>query len=159
MSVDRNWFIHERSEALATLLLTSRSDLIVEGNRKQDDGVDFYVAIKEAENPVSTRLFVVQVKGTLSTDPDDWTENVKQLFKSGGSPLYLPVCVFVVNVRQNDMAYAWIAEPEVKSNAGSLNFFEHPDFHELNSQALDQIVNQVKAWYGSMPNNVVPRAS
>ena len=38
---DRNWFITERSEALASLMLTSRSDVTVESENKKDDGVDF----------------------------------------------------------------------------------------------------------------------
>jgi hypothetical protein len=63
------------------------------------------VALKEAENVPTTKLFVVQVKGTLSSDQREWTENVKQLYKQGGA-FYLPVCVFLVNVRKNDAAYA-----------------------------------------------------
>ncbi len=44
MSEDRNWFITERSEALASLILTSRIDLSVRSKNPQDDGVDFVVA-------------------------------------------------------------------------------------------------------------------
>src|SRR5688572_28886297 len=109
MPDDRNWFIHERSDALASLLLSSRPDLTVQREREQDDGVDFFVALKEPDNTVSTKVFVVQVKGTLSTDPKEWTESVKQLFKKDKSAIYLPACVFVVNVRSNDAAYAWVA--------------------------------------------------
>src|SRR5579885_2948909 len=92
------WFVVERSEALAGLLLTSRDDVRVQKERKRDDGVDFLVAINTGEQ-LSTRLFVVQVKGTTSSNPNDWMQSVKQLFKGGGSLVFLPACVFVVNVR------------------------------------------------------------
>ena len=158
MPEDRDWFITERSEALASLILTSRSDLNVRSENKQDDGVDFVVALKEPENVPTTQLFVVQVKGTLSSDQGDWTEHVKQLYKKG-SAFYLPACVFVVNVRTNDAAFAWVAEPHVKSDGVGLNFFEHPDFHPLDNAAVDQIVNRVRQWYDAMPRSITSHAS
>src|SRR5438876_8738801 len=93
------WFVVERSEALAGLLLTSRDDVRIQKESKRDDGVDFLVGINTGER-LSTRLFVVQVKGTTSSNPNDWMQNVKNLFKGGGL-VFLPACVFVVNVREN----------------------------------------------------------
>jgi hypothetical protein len=158
MPEDRNWFITERSEALASLMLTSRSDLSVRSENPQDDGVDFVVALNASDNVPTTKFFVVQVKGTLSSDQGDWTENVKQLYKKGGA-FYLPACVFVVNVRKNDAACAWVAEPDVKSGNVGLNFFEHPDFHALDNAAVDQIVNRVREWYDAMPRSIASHAS
>src|SRR6478752_4096501 len=98
MSTTRQpWFVEERSEALAGVLLTSRKDVRVRDERKHDRGLDFLVEIDTGE-PLSTQLFVVQVKGTTSSDPNDWMQNIEQLFRGSGSPIYLPVCVFVVNV-------------------------------------------------------------
>jgi len=158
MPEDRNWFITERSEALASLMLTSRDDVSLRTEREQNGGVDFVVALKEPNNVPTTKFFVVQVKGTLSSDQDDWTENVKQLYKKGNA-FFLPACVFVVNVRTNDAAYAWVAEPYVRSGGVGLNFFEHPDFHPLDSAAVDQIVNRVKEWYEAMPRSIASHAS
>lgn len=47
MPDDRNWFIAERSEALATLMLTAIPDVSVQNENEQDDGVDLLVARKE----------------------------------------------------------------------------------------------------------------
>ncbi len=135
-----------------------RTDLSVRSENKQDDGVDFVVALKEPDSTLTTKIFVVQVKGTLSSDQKDWTENVKQLYKKGKA-LSLPVCVFVVNVRKNDAAYAWVAEPELKGGGVALNFFEHPEFHELNAEAVDQIIDRVRTWYDSMPRSLASHAS
>jgi hypothetical protein len=158
MPEDRNWFISERSEALASLMLTSRSDLSVRSEKPQDDGVDFVVALNGSDNVPTTKFFVVQVKGTLSSDQGDWTEHVKQLYKKGDA-FFLPACVFVVHVRQNDAANSLVAEPNVKSGGVGLNFFEHPDFHALDNAAVDQIVNRVREWYDAMPRSIASHAS
>jgi hypothetical protein len=68
-----------RSEALAGVLLTSRKDLSVRSERKHDDGLDFLVEI-DTDDPLSTQRFVVQVKGTLSSDLNEWMQDVKPLF-------------------------------------------------------------------------------
>ncbi len=147
------WFVVERSEALAGLLLTSRDDVKVHTERRLEDGVDFLVGVNNGKE-LSTRLFVVQVKGTTSSNPDDWMQNVKQLFKSG--PVYLPACVFVVNVRDNKSQYAWIAEPVVEAKIAKLIFHEGGSFQGLDTPAVTEIVDRVKAWYDALPKQVVP---
>jgi hypothetical protein len=149
------WFVVERSEALAGLLLTSRDDVRVEKERKLDDGVDFMVGINTGEQ-LSTRLFVVLVKGTTSSNPNDWMQNVKQLFKGGGIPVFLPACVFVVNVRDNKSQYAWVAEPVVEDKGAKLLFHEDGRFQGLDTSAVTEIVERVKAWYDALPKEVMP---
>jgi Domain of unknown function (DUF4365) len=67
-STNEPWFVAERSEALAGVLLTSRKDVRVRDERKDDRGLDFVVEI-DTGDPLSTQLFVVQVKGVTSSDP------------------------------------------------------------------------------------------
>jgi hypothetical protein len=148
------WFVIDRSEALAGLLLTSREDVHVRSEFKNDDGVDFLVELSNGE-PVSSRLFWVQVKGTTSPNPADWTQNVKQLFRPRGSEIYLPVCVFVVNVRDNRAYYAWLAEPSVEDQRATLRF-PPGDFKELDRPAVDTIVDRVRAWYDVLPQQLTP---
>ena len=62
---DQKWFLRERSEALARLFLTSREGVEINSEKEKDDGVDFYVSIHDDES-ASTKLFVVQVRGTTS---------------------------------------------------------------------------------------------
>ena len=109
-STNEPWFVAERSEALAGLLLTSRKDVRVRNERKHENGPDFLVDIG-TDDPLSTQLFVVQVKGTTS-EPKDWLPIVKPSFRGLGSPIYLPVCVFVVNVRENKAFYARVSTTE-----------------------------------------------
>jgi len=148
------WFVVERSEALAGLLLTSRNDVRVQKEHKLDDGVDFLVGIGSGEE-LSTRLFVVQVKGTTASNPDDWMQNVRQLFKSGGS-YDLPACVFVVNVRDNRSQYAWVAEPVVEPKGAKLVFHEDGRFQALDTSTVTEIVERVKTWYDALPKQFMP---
>ncbi len=144
------WFVIERSEAIAALLLINQKDVEVVSQRKKDDGVDLIVGI-DGRTSSSKRQFVVQVKGTVSANPADWMQNVKQLFKVRAGKPYLPTCVFVVNVRDNTTRYAWIAEPITEHNRASLEFHEAPTFHEMNDAAVSEIVGRVKVYYEMMP--------
>ena len=156
MSVTKEpWFVAERSEALAGLLLTSRSDVRVRSQQARDDGVDFLMEINTGET-LSTRLFVVQVKGTTSSDPNDWMPNIEQLFRSNGSPIYLPTCVFVVNVRENRVSYAWLTEPLIEAKGATLRYHEDSEFHKLDTAAVNGIVDRVKARYEMLHRQLVP---
>jgi hypothetical protein len=154
-STNESWFLAERSEALAGLLLTSQKDVRVRDEQKHDGGLDFLVQI-DADDPLSTQLFVVQVKGTTSSNQNDWMQNVKQLFRGRGSPIHLPVCVFVVNVRENKAFYAWVAEPQVEAKGATLRFHETGTFHPLDPTAVSDIIDRVKTWYDVLPKQLMP---
>lgn len=149
MATQSDWFVRERSEAVASLLLTNREDVTVLREDPRDTGADLLVQLKEDTNKLSTMLFVVQVRGTLSEDKVQWMEGVKQLFNAG--PVYLPACVFVVNVRNSNAEYAWLAKPKVEEKGAKLDFYEHGEFQPLTPDAVDQIVNHVQAWYQALP--------
>lgn len=156
MPNENKWFVRERSEALASLLLTARDDVIVRSERERDCGADLIVELKEENRPLSTKLFVVQIKGTVS-DKKQWMENVTPLFKAG--PYYLPTCLFVVDVRDNKAEYAWLAEPQVEEQSAKLMFSEQGDFHPLDHQAVGQIIDRVQKWYDALPRPAVSEAT
>src|SRR5262245_43687173 len=141
------WFVVERSEALAGLLLTSRKDVQVRSERRTDEGVDFLMEVR-SDHPPSMRLFTVQVKGTVSPNRSEWMDAVKHLFQERS--VYMPACVFVVNVRDNKAFYAWVAEPVVVDRGAKLSFVTSPSFHELTPAAVDDIVARVNAWYDAL---------
>lgn len=149
------WFVAERSEALAGALLTSRKDVRVRDERKNGAGLEFLVEI-DTGDPLSTKLFVVQVKGTMSSDPNDWTQAVQQFFRGNGRTISLPVCVFVVNVRENKAFYAWVAEPQVEAKGATLRSHETGTFEPLDPAAVGDIIDRVKAWYDVLPNQLMP---
>ncbi len=154
-STNEPWFVAERSKALAGVLLTSRKDVRVRDERKHDSGLDFLVEI-DTDDPLSTQLFVVQVKGATSSDPNDWMQDIQPLFRGHVSPISLPACVFVVNVRDNKAFYAWVAEPQVEAKGATLRFHETGTFHPLDPAAASDIIDRVKAWYHVLPNHLMP---
>lgn len=152
-STNEPWFVAERSEALAGVLLTSRKDVRVWNERKHDRGLDFLV---ETGQPMSLQFFVVQVMGATSSDPNDWMPDVKQVFRERVSPANFPVCVFVVNVRENKAFYAWMAEPQVEAKGATLRVHHMGTFQPLDPAAVSDIIDRVKAWYQVLPNQLMP---
>ncbi len=150
------WFVAERSEALAGVLLTSRKDVCIRDERKHDGGLEFLNEIR-TDDPLSTQLFAVQVRGTTLSDPNDWMQNVQPLFRGPGSPIYLPVCVFVVNVRDNKVFYAWVAEPQVEGQRRhACGSTRRVLFQPLDAAAISDIIDRVKAWYDVLPKQLMP---
>jgi hypothetical protein len=143
-STNEPWFVAERSEALAGVLLTSREDVRVRDERKRESRLDFLVEI-DARDPLSTQLFVVQVKGSTSSDPNDWMPDVEPLFRRRGRPISLPVCVVVVNVRKNKAFDAWPAEPQVEAKGATLRLHETGTFHPLDPAAVGDIIDRVRS--------------
>ena len=154
-STNKPWFVAERSEALAGVLLTSRKDVRVRNERQHASGLDFLVEI-DTGDPLSTKLFVVEVMGTTSSDPNDWMQDVQQLFRGPGSPIYMPACVFVANVRENKAFYAWVAELQVEAKGATLRFHETSTFLPLDPAAVSDIIDRVKAWYHVLSNQLMP---
>lgn len=101
---------------------------------------------------------MVQVKGTTSSEKSDWLKGVKEIFKSS-SAIYLPACVFVVNVKDDYAVYSWVAEATVVNDGAKLRFLPPGDFHPLTAAAVDDIVSRVKSWYDAMPRQAIANAS
>lgn len=149
------WFVTERSEALAGLLLTARTDVRIWKKTQLDDRLILHVTT-DTGDPVSTQLFVVQVKGTMSADPNEWLAKVEPWFQDPDKPIWLPMCVFVVNVRENKAFYSWLTEPQVDDGVATLGASLTPQFHPLDQDAVNKIIDQVKAWYAALPKQLVP---
>lgn len=149
------WFVTERSEAIAGLLLTSRQDVSVRTERKRDDGVDLLVDL-DGGGLLPSQFFVVQVKGTMSSDPNDWMQGVKQLFRGSNGIDPYPACVFVINVKDDSAFYAWSAEPCGEKNTATLNFHEKGHFHPLDKNAVSEIIDRVRSFYRVKPRKLTP---
>ncbi|MFO0796896.1 MAG: DUF4365 domain-containing protein [Gemmataceae bacterium] len=150
-----NWFVADRSAVLAKLLLIARGGVRVRTQRELDDGADMLVEI-DSDAGLSTRMFVVQVRGTLSSDPSDWTQTMTRFFEVNGQPAFLPVCAFVINVRDDQALYAWIVEPVVRATGPSLWNHSAVKFQSLDEGAAAAILDQVAAWYAARARLLQP---
>jgi hypothetical protein len=144
------WFLETRSEAIASLLLTSRPDVhIVEQKKAEDSGIDLLVNVSNG-NGRWERLFAVQVKGTLSDDRTEWKKYAQEFFHHGSRLPFLPACAFIVNVKSRVASYVWLAKPVVEANIPRLEFGPRDELHDLEKKSIDEIVTHVQAWYNAI---------
>jgi hypothetical protein len=157
-SIKDPWFVLERSEALASWLLTSRKDVRVRRENMRDDGVDLLVEIDLGDRSFPN-LFVVLVKGASTPDPSQWKESLNQQFTYGSKSFSVPACLFVINVRTNEAQFSWIAEPVVGEDSAELLFDTEGNFHPLNIEAVNEIVDRVRIWYEHLPQHFKHKAN
>jgi hypothetical protein len=150
------WFIGERSEALAAVFLTRRKDVKIRTDMKSDEGSDLLVEIAR-DDTISGRFFVVQVKGTVTSDPNEWTQGTGRLAALAKRHFVVPTCLFLINVRDNKAVYAWVAEPCIQENKAALEFHEPGKFAPLTDEAVDHIIQSVDDWYNAIPERCTPQ--
>lgn len=138
------WFVAERSEAIAGLFLTSHKELEVLNDVREDNGADFLVKIRRGD-PSVLKLFAVQVKGSERKIDEEFRESLRPQLKR--KALFMPACLFLVDVRSNQMWYGWLAEPILEANGAKLEMSSKPDVHPLTTDSIDEIVDRVSAWY------------
>jgi hypothetical protein len=145
------WFIEARGEALAVVMLTRRSDLLISkplDTVGPDGGLDYVIQILEGGMP-SKRIFGVQLKAGRGIHSS--AEAARLVTQNGWyappRPSF-PVCVFVFSVEDDRGFYTWAVEP-VYSADGSprLSTPSAPSPEPLDDGALDEIVRRVNDWY------------
>ena len=147
------WFVEQRSEALATLLLSRRDDVVVREVDKHDSGVDLTVLLRE-DNEITPKYFVVQIKGTTDLEGREWMKGVSHLFAFEEKQHYVPSCIFVVDVRANKIVYSWIAEPSTVDDKAVLKLHNIGNYRDLTLEEVDKIVQQVRDWYDVLSKNL-----
>jgi len=153
---NRNWFVGERSEALASILLRSQGDIRIVEERDADEGVDFLVDVNQASR-APLQCFAVQVKGTLLDDPQQRLTLAKESIKTENETrLIYPTCLFVFNVRDRASYYAWVAEPIVENHSAKLRIAAPDSLSVLDQDSIQKIIQRVRDWYSAVPQNFVP---
>jgi hypothetical protein len=145
----KEWFVAERARALALMLLTRRSDLVVE-ETKESSGLDYTVYVRDEESP-GKRPFGVLMRATMS--PVTREQANRQLkptmasFQSIG-PFNYPVCVLYFIVKDERGYYTWAAEPVITAE-GQPRLQTHAEAHcaPLDDESLGEIVLAVREWY------------
>jgi len=145
----KDWFVAERARALATVLLTRRSELVVR-DTKEENGLDFTVHIRTQDEP-GKRPFGVLLRATMTPVTTDAAN--KLLKPSMASiqaigPFNFPVCVFYFTVKDDQGYYTWAVEPIITNDCQpKLKSHHKPSFSKLDNEALEEIVSAVNRWY------------
>ncbi|HEY9660694.1 MAG TPA: DUF4365 domain-containing protein [Allocoleopsis sp.] len=146
MKRDLQHFIGERAEFLAIVHLTRRPDVVIERMRS-DYGLDILVTTLKDKLPTG-RVFGVQVKGQ-----DKAVNDLKELAISLTNPvipdpqdLPFPVCVFLFTMEDDRGYYRWTKYSPSQSSQAANAVTPH-QWHCLDEHAVEQIIEDVNAWY------------
>ena len=143
---DLQTFIDERAEHLAVMHLTRRQDLGVE-RMAADYSLDMLVAILQDKRSTG-RVFGVQVKGrdrALKTMQElSLSVSEKEINTAQESPF--PVYVFLFTMSNDQGYYRCFRYPQTDSDKAS-GLVQQDQWHILNEDSLEQIINDVNAWY------------
>jgi len=163
MAKQEPWFIGERAEAFAKLVLSKHSD--VKFYLGPDMAITLLVHILKDGKP-TRRFFGVQVIGYLDDLPDlkDAGEKVLAHLRRDPFEAELPICVFVIGVRKPEGIYSWVVEPVVEDGQPVLHKRSiSPQDMESIWQTLDEegvarLIGQVNAWYAARKEVPTPKA-
>jgi hypothetical protein len=143
--------IGERSRALATIILTRRSDLTIVDTKK-DTGLDFHVYIDREDKPMRLS-FGILLRGVPSPVTPEQANKIlgptMGQFR-GMRKFTYPVCLFLFTMRDEEGFFSWLAEPVVTGGAPKLVHHDQVNCVELTDDLLSQVVEQVVGWYDAV---------
>jgi hypothetical protein len=147
----KNQLLAEQLRALATIILTRRSDLdIVE--TKKETGLDLHVTIDREDKPMRL-IFGVLLRGMASPVTAEQANKVLRTTMNqfqGMRKFTYPVCLFFFTLRQEQAFFSWLAEPVITGGAPKLVHREKANCIELTNELLNQAIEQIVAWYDAV---------
>jgi hypothetical protein len=157
----QEWFIAERTRALAMLHLTRRDDLEVTP-AGQGVGLEYIVYITKGGKERSLRQFGVFLRGTKSPVTERHLDKLlRPTMQSflGIGPFPYPVCLFHFTMEDDQGYFTWVAEPAVTEDGPRLLMHEEAHCRKLDRAALDEIVSRVDSWYDAFFGRIAVKAS
>jgi hypothetical protein len=152
----RERFIQDRVRAMATVVLTRRSDLtIVE--TKQSTGLDYHVIVDRDDKSMRLKfgLLLRGVPSPVTTDHANRVLGPTMDFFRGLGKFTYPVCLFLFTMQEEQAYFSWLAEPVVTPQGPKLVHRTAADCVELTTGRLDAAVEQVVAWYDAFELAVI----
>src|SRR5262245_54659117 len=144
-------FMVDHLQALATVILTRRSDLSIAETRR-DTGLDFHVTIERAEKPMRL-VFGVLLRGvpapTTAEGANKALGPTMAQFR-GMRKFTYPVCLFFFTTRDERAFFSWLAEPVVGKAGPKLVHHSNARCVPLTDELLDEAVERIVAWYDAV---------
>jgi hypothetical protein len=145
-------FLAERVRALATIVLTRRTDLTLT-EAKPGRGLDLQIHINRDDWPMRPTLGVL-LRGAFPPTTADAANKalVPTLndFRRRGK-YTVPVCLFYFTMRDDRGYFSWLAEPVVaKDGSPKLVQRKKADCVELTNEMPGQVLDRVVAWYDAL---------
>jgi hypothetical protein len=144
-------FVADQVRALATIVLTRRGDLTIVETKK-DTGLDFHVYIDREDKPMRL-MFGVLLRGVPSPVTPDRASKVLGPTMGqfqGMRKFTYPVCLFLFTRREEQAFFSWLAEPVVNDGVPKLVHHSKANVVPLTNELLDDLVQQIVAWYDAV---------
>jgi hypothetical protein len=146
MSAPEPSVVTGRAEALATLALTRRNDLEVTGERFRRSSFLLVTILREGK--VTGRQFGVELSARFDGTRRPRVDRAAlRRERERYREMPLPLCAFLFDIWNDDGYFRWIVEPKTDETAARLEVGSRLGFQPLTDAALDEIVEQVNAWY------------
>lgn len=145
----QEWFIAERTRALAMVTLTRRDDLVVR-NPGFGIGLQLLVYIIKEPGEQLVRQFGLFLNGTRSATTESQLNQtllprMQEILSVGQFPY--PVLLFHFTMDDDQGYFTWVAEPAVTGGVPQLLMHDTPHCRKLDRAAMDEIVGKVAEWY------------
>jgi len=151
-----NQYVAQRAELLANLVLTRRKDVEVIPLHQKDVGIDLVARVRQ---PVMggqvLPMFGVEVKGTVNPLADDEAAtrfaNARAKRRPSSGLFLFPIAIFLFSVEGDVGYYCWLLEPSVpRDRSPRLDRVSNLSMHKITKRSLDDMVQQVVAWFEAM---------
>jgi hypothetical protein len=159
---DQEWFVAQRSRALALMYLTRRQDLVIKEVTGTGIGLEWEVTLTREGREGSLRKFGALVRGAKNPVTEKHLNNVltpmMEGFSRAGQFPY-PVCLLYFTMDDDQGYYVWVAEPAVESGVPRLLMHTEAHCRKLDRVALDEIVALVDRWYDAFFDRIAVKVS
>jgi hypothetical protein len=160
---DQEWFVAERTRALALMHLTRRDDLTIT-EAGQGVGLEYIVYLTRGHKAQerSVRQFGVSVRGTKNLVTPEHLDKALRPTMQGflrAGPFPYPVCLFHFTMDDDQGDFTWVAEPAVGQEGPRLLMHAEAHCRKLDRAALDEVVSRVDRWYDAFFASIAVKAS
>jgi hypothetical protein len=151
------WFIEDRAEWFASLVLTKHHDLKVQPYASRDRAINLLVEILEAGKS-TMRFFGIKLVPypDLPNNPNGNDRVLSNLEKDPVNAS-LPLCVFKIGVGKPEGIYRWMVEPVVEDGRAALHRAVKANWQPLNEAGTARLIGQVDAWYDALSGSSTPK--
>ena len=157
MAMQEPWFLQERAEAFAKLVVTKRHDVKVLPYAGHDMAIDLLFEILK-ESKSTLRFFGAQVVPHLDL-PDRQSVELGVFSHSSERDTFeasLPICAFVIGVRKPEGIYRWSVEPVIEDGRAHLRRDVEATWQALDEAGVARLIGQVNAWYDALNGGPPP---
>jgi hypothetical protein len=159
MSQPDPWFYRLRSVACASLALTKSGEARVQSQAGPETEIGLLVELLR-KGKSTLRIFAVRIIAGMDLPSVEEAESqLPSQLRREAAGAALPLCVFLIGVRQPEGLCRWLVEPVVEDGQASLRRNPEPTWQPLDDAVVNRLLAQVNTWYDALngPSEAEPR--